>query len=62
MSSIPWGRKDTLEKKVATHSSILEQEITWTEEPGRLLTVHKVTKESDTTERLNNNGSHHDYC
>ena len=29
-----WGR--SLEKKIATHSSILVWEIPWTEEPGRL--------------------------
>ena len=30
------GGKDTLEKEMATHSSILSWEIPWTEEPGRL--------------------------
>ena len=43
------GRKDPLEKEMATHSSILTWRIPWTEEPGRA-TVHSVTKESDTTE------------
>ena len=33
---------------MATHSSILAWEISWTEEPGRL-TVHGVAKESDMT-------------
>ena len=28
------GREDTLEKEMATHSSILAWEIPWTEEPG----------------------------
>ena len=28
------GRKDPLEGKMATHSSILAWEISWTEEPG----------------------------
>ena len=28
------GREDTLEKEMATHSSILTWEIPWTEEPG----------------------------
>ena len=28
--------KDPLEKEMATHSSILAQEIPWTEEPGKL--------------------------
>ena len=30
------GREDPLEKKMATHSSILAWEIPWTEKPGRL--------------------------
>ena len=30
------GRKDPLEKEMATHSSTLAWKITWTEEPGRL--------------------------
>ena len=30
------GRKDLLEKGMATHSSILAWRIPWTEEPGRL--------------------------
>ena len=30
------GQEDSLEKEVATHSSILAWEIPWTEEPGRL--------------------------
>ena len=30
------GRKDRLEKEMATHSSILAWKIPWTEEPGRL--------------------------
>ena len=30
------GQEDTLEKEMATHSSILDWKIPWTEEPGRL--------------------------
>ena len=30
------GQEDSLEKEMATHSSILALEIPWTEEPGRL--------------------------
>ena len=30
------GQEDFLEKEMATHSSILAWEITWTEEPGGL--------------------------
>ena len=33
------GLEDPLEKKMATHSSILTWVIPWTEEPGRLLSV-----------------------
>ena len=32
----PLGREDSLEKEMATHSSILAWKIPWTEEPGRL--------------------------
>ena len=38
------GQEDLLERKIATHSSILAWEIPWTEEPGRLHTVHGVEK------------------
>ena len=41
------GWEDLLEKEMATHSSILAWEITWTEEPGRLQS--RGRKESDTT-------------
>ena len=30
------GRKDSLEKEMATHSSTLAWKIPWTKEPGRL--------------------------
>ena len=30
------GREDPLEKEIATHSSIIAWEISWTEEPGGL--------------------------
>ena len=33
------GREDPLEKEMATHSSILTRRISWTEEPGRLLSM-----------------------
>ena len=33
------GQKNPLEKEMATHSSILAWEITWTEEPGELHTM-----------------------
>ena len=39
------GREDPLEKeRTATHSNILAWRIPWTEKPGRLHTVHGVTK------------------
>ena len=38
------GREDPLEKGRATHSSIPAWRIPWTEEPGKLRTVHGVTK------------------
>ena len=43
------GREDSLEKEMATHSSVLTWRIPWTEEPGGL---HNPGggKESDTTE------------
>ena len=34
------GQEDPLEKGMAAHSSILSWRIPWTEEPGRLHTVH----------------------
>ena len=33
------GQEDPLEKRMATHSSILAWEILWTQEPGRLQSV-----------------------
>ena len=38
------GREDPLDEEMATHSSNLAWEIRWTEEPGKLRTVHRVTK------------------
>jgi len=48
VGSIP-GSGKSLEKKMATHSSVLVGEIPWTEEPGGLHTIHGVAKESDRT-------------
>ena len=39
------GREDPLKKGMATHSSILAQEIPWTEEPGEL---HSMGSQSQT--------------
>ena len=44
------GREDTLEKEMATHSSILAWRIPWMEELGGLQSTSR--KESDMTERL----------
>ena len=41
------GQEDSLEKEMATHSSILAWKIPWTEEPGRLQSMG--SKQSDTT-------------
>ena len=38
------GQEDPLEKKLATHSSILAWRIPWTEEPGGLYIVHGGVK------------------
>ena len=46
------GWEDSLEKEMATHSSILAWRSPWTEEPGGLHTVHGVTKELDVTEPI----------
>ena len=47
------GWEDPLEKEMVTHPGILAWETLWTEEPVRA-TVHGVTEELDTTQRLNN--------
>ena len=38
------GQEDPLKKGITTHSSILAWRIPQTQEPGRLHTVHGVTK------------------
>ena len=45
------GQEDLLEKKMATHFSILAWKIPWTEEPSELQSVG--SQDSDTTSRLN---------
>ena len=42
------GRRDALEKEIATHSSIIAGEISWTEEPSGLYSPWGL-KELDTT-------------
>ena len=44
--SNPWVRKTPLEKEMATHSSILAWETSWTEKPGGL---QAIMSESDLT-------------
>ena len=44
------GQEDPLEKKMATHSSILAWKIPWTEEPGGLQSMGSLRV--DMTERL----------
>ena len=45
------GQEGPLEKEIATHSNLLAWKVPWTAEPVglQLATVHRVTKESDTT-------------
>ena len=47
------GQEDSLEKEMATHSSILAWETPWTEEPGG---PHMGLQRVDTTEQLSNRG------
>ena len=41
------GWEDPLEKEMATHSSILDWEIQWTEEPGKLKSMGSQTVGQD---------------
>ena len=50
------GRVDPLEKEMATHSSILAWEISWTEEPGRVESMGSQKSQTQLKE-LNNNKS-----
>ena len=50
------GWEDALEKEMETHSSVLGQEITWTQDPGGS-TVHRITKEPNMTQQLNNSSN-----
>ena len=43
------SQEDPLEKRMATHSSILAWKVPWTEEPGRL---QSMGSQSDMTEKL----------
>ena len=46
------GQEDPLEKIMVTPSSILAWRIPWTQEPGRLHTVHEVAKSRTQLKRL----------
>ena len=52
MSVRSLGGEDPLEEGTAIHSSILACRIPWTEEPGRLHTVHEVAKSRTQLKRL----------
>ena len=47
------GQEDPLEKEMAAHSSILDWEIPWTEEPGRLQSMgsQRVRQDSATQQQ-----------
>ena len=55
------GREDTLEKEMATHSSILVWRIPWTEEPGGLQSTgsQRVGHDSETSFSLSKNDWSH---
>ena len=54
VQSLDW--KDTLEKEMATHSSILAWRISWTEEPGGLQSIglQRVRHDWETKQSYNN--------
>ena len=41
------GMEDLLEKEMATHSSVLAWEISWTEKPGRLKSMESQKSEDN---------------
>ena len=49
------GQEDPLEKKMATHSSILTWRIPWTEKPGRLQSMGSQASDTGTTEHYAHN-------
>ena len=53
MEVVSLGWEDPLQESMTTHSSILAWRIPWTEEPGGLLGVHRVTKSQTGLKRLN---------
>ena len=49
------SREDSLEKEMATHSSILAWKIPWTEEPGRLQSMGSGKLQSMGSQRVGHN-------
>ena len=49
----PLGQEDSLEKEMATHSSVLAWKIPWTEEPGRLHSIGSQKVRHDQAHTLN---------
>ena len=49
------GQEDALEKEMATHSSILAWEISWTEVPGKLQSMvsKKIRHDTVTEQQIN---------
>ena len=50
------GQENLLEEDMATHSSILVWRIQWTEEPGRLHTVHRIAQSRIQLKRFSMHG------
>ena len=48
------GQRDPPEKEMTTHSSILAWEISWTEEPGRLLSMGSQRVRHDLARKTQN--------
>ena len=53
------GREDPLEEDVATHSSILAWEISWTEGPGRLQSIESQRVAHDCSDLANMQSGYH---
>ena len=51
-------RRDLLEKEIATHSSIIAWEISWTEEPGGLQSMGSQRVGHHVTIDVNNTGTY----
>ena len=54
MQVLSLGGEDSLEKEMATHSSILAWEIPWTEEPGELQSMGSLKSRMLSTEYMKN--------